>query len=102
MGLQLRVTGMATSTLSDTTPKLSPGADVVIEGFDLATGKTLRSYDAGADADILVGSPPILGSEVVAMHTASGGTVASPAIPRATPPRTRRLRLASSGSSSTA
>ena len=76
MGLRLRVTGTATSTLSDPTPKLSAGADVVIEGFDLATGKTLWSYDVAPMLASLVGSPPILGSELVAVSTPSGGTVA--------------------------
>ena len=72
MGVRLRVTGTASTTQSDSTPKLSPGGDVVIEGFNLATGKTLWSYDAGADGDILDNSPPILGPEVVAVPTPSG------------------------------
>ena len=38
-----------------------------IEGFNLATGKTRWSYDAGADGSLLVGSLPVLGSEVVAV-----------------------------------
>ena len=44
LGLRLRVTGTASTTQSDTTPKLSPGGDVKIEGFNLATGKTRWSY----------------------------------------------------------
>ena len=76
LGLRLRVTGTASTTQSDTTPKLSPGGDVKIEGFNLATGKTRWSYDAGADGSLLVGSLPVLGSEVVAVPTPSGGTVA--------------------------
>jgi hypothetical protein len=75
-GLRLRVTGTVTTTVSGTTPKLSPGGDVTIEGFDLATGKTLWSYDAGADGALLLGGLPVLGSEVVAVTIPSGGTVA--------------------------
>jgi hypothetical protein len=55
LGLRLRVTGTATTTRSDGTPQLSPGGDVTIEGFDLATGKTLWSYDAGADGALMLG-----------------------------------------------
>lgn len=71
-GVRLRVTGTVSSTQSDPTPKLSPGGDVVIEGFNLATGKTLWSYDAGADGGLLNGSPPIVGPQVVAVPTPSG------------------------------
>jgi len=76
LGLRLRVTGTATTTLPDTTPKLSPGGDVTIEGFDLATGKTLWSYDAGADGALMLGGLPVLSSEVVAVTIPGGGTVA--------------------------
>ena len=76
LGLRLRVTGTATTNLSDTTPRLSPGGDVTIEGFDLATGKTLWSYDAGADGALMLGGLPVLSSEVVAVTIPGGGTVA--------------------------
>jgi outer membrane protein assembly factor BamB len=76
MGLRLRVTGTSTSTLSDPTPKLSPGGDVRIEGFNLATGKTLWSFDVGNDGALILGSPPILGPEVVAVPTPGGGMAA--------------------------
>lgn len=76
LGLRLRVTGTATTTRSDTTPQLSPGGDVTIEGFDLATGKTLWSYDAGADGALMLGGLPVLSSEVVAVTIPGGGTVA--------------------------
>ena len=75
-GLRLRATGTARSSLSSTTPSLSPGADVVVEGFDLATGKTLWSYDAGRDGPLLTQTPPRLGSYMVALPAPSGGTVA--------------------------
>ncbi|HET6187827.1 MAG TPA: PQQ-binding-like beta-propeller repeat protein [Trebonia sp.] len=76
LGLRLRVTGTATTTLSDTTPKLSPGGYVTIEGFDLATGKTRWSYDAGPDGALMLGTLPVLSSEVVAVPLPSGDTVA--------------------------
>ncbi len=76
MGLRLRVTGTASTTRSDTTPQLSPGGDVKIEGFNLATGKTRWSYDAGADGALMLGWLPVLSSEVVAVTIPGGGTVA--------------------------
>jgi hypothetical protein len=55
-GVRLRMTGTATSTDSEDTA--SPDATVVVEGFDLATGKTVWSFDAGHDAGLIDGSPP--------------------------------------------
>jgi outer membrane protein assembly factor BamB len=73
MGLRLRVTGTVTSTLSSGAVSLSPGGDVSIEGFDLATGKTLWSYNAGSDINLAVGMPPVIGSEVVALPANKAG-----------------------------
>ena len=75
MGLRLRVTGTATYSLSET-PKLSAGGDVVIEGFNLATGKTMWSYDAGGDGALLEDLPPVIGNEVVALPVSSHEAVA--------------------------
>ena len=75
-GLRLRATGTITTILPPSTPILSPGADVRVEGFDLATGKTLWSYDAGPDRSLLYQTPPLLGPYVVALPSPSGATVA--------------------------
>lgn len=75
-GLRLRATGTATVSQSTLTPSLSPGADVVVEGFDLATGKTQWSYNAGADGPLLSQTPPLLGTNMVALPAPAGGMVA--------------------------
>jgi outer membrane protein assembly factor BamB len=75
-GLRLRLTGTIRGTQSSLTPSLSPSADVRVEGFDLATGKTLWSYDAGRDGSLLYQTPPLLGPYVVALPSPGGGTVA--------------------------
>jgi len=49
---------------------------VVVEGFDLATGKTLWAYDAGPDAILPFQPPPLLGTYVVALPAPGGGMVA--------------------------
>jgi outer membrane protein assembly factor BamB len=73
MGLRLRATGTVSNDFSTGTLTLSPGGTVAIEGFDLATGKTIWSYDAGSDADLLEALPPVIGSEVVALPGKSSG-----------------------------
>jgi hypothetical protein len=60
-GLRLRATGTANVTVSSVTVSLAPGADVVVEGFDLATGTTLWSCNAGSDGPLLYQTPTILG-----------------------------------------
>lgn len=74
-GLRLRAMGTIRSRLSST-PNLSPGTDVKVEGFDLATGKTLWSYDVGRDISLLAQTPPLLGPYVVALPSPRDGTVA--------------------------
>ncbi len=76
MGLRLRVTGTITTNTSDETPRLSPGGDVTIEGFDLATGKTLWSYDAGSDVALVDQMPPLIGPDIVAMPKSGDQMVA--------------------------
>jgi outer membrane protein assembly factor BamB len=74
MGLRLRATGTVTSDLSTGALTMSPGGTVTIEGFDLATGKTIWSYDAGSNVGLLDGQlPPVMGSEVVALPAKSSG-----------------------------
>jgi outer membrane protein assembly factor BamB len=73
-GLRFRATG--TITYSESSTSLSRGADVKVEGFDLATGTTLWSYDAGRDSSLLSQTPPLLGPYVVALPSPGGGMVA--------------------------
>lgn len=77
-GLRLRLTGTLTVTAAfPPAPKISPGGNVVVEGFNLATGKTLWSYDAGADASLADNqAPPLLGAHVVALPAPGGGMTA--------------------------
>ncbi|NNN22489.1 MAG: hypothetical protein HKL80_10885, partial [Acidimicrobiales bacterium] len=49
IGVRTRETGTATANLKTYKFTVSSDASVVIEGFDLATGKTLWSFDAGHD-----------------------------------------------------
>lgn len=75
-GLRLRATGTATSTPGSVRLRLSRGADVVVEGFGLAAGKTLWSYDTGSDGSLLTTTPPLLGPYVVVLPARGGGRVA--------------------------
>jgi outer membrane protein assembly factor BamB len=77
-GLRLRTTGTISypPQAAPTTLSMSHGADVKVEGFDLATGKTLWSYDAGPDGSLLSQTPPLLGPYVVALPSPTGRTVA--------------------------
>jgi hypothetical protein len=72
IGLRLRMTGTATSsTIGQQT--LTQGADIKLERFNLATGQTMWSVDAGANAALGGGnSPPLLGAEVVVLLGAGG------------------------------
>lgn len=56
--------------------RLSAGPDVAIEGFDLATGKTTWSYDAGTDDSLFDQAPPLIGPYEVSVPTPAGGSVA--------------------------
>lgn len=75
-GLRLRATGTVSVSVSSTRPTPRPGDDVVVEGFDLATGKTLWSYDAGSDVSLFAQTPPLLAANVVVLPAPGGGMVA--------------------------
>ncbi len=75
-GLRVRATGTATISLPSGATRLGPGADLVLEGFALATGKTLWSYDAGAVGSLISNTPPFLGPSVVALPAPGGGMIA--------------------------
>jgi hypothetical protein len=71
LGLRLRMTG--TTTFSQGKAALDPGAKVVLEGFDLSTGVTTWSFDAGADTTLARGiSPPRIASDTVILPNAVG------------------------------
>jgi PQQ-like domain len=76
IGVRLRATGTASVSLSSLRLHLSPDADVVVEGFDLTTGKTLWSYNAGSDGHLVYQMPPLLGPHVVVLPAPGGGKVA--------------------------
>lgn len=73
-GLRLRTTGTASASQASPTVHLGPGAQIVIEGFDLATGKTMWSYDAGADGPLLSQTPPLTGPSQAILPTRGGGS----------------------------
>jgi hypothetical protein len=80
-GLRLRLKGTVRYSLyspgvTPSPPVASPGTDVQVEGFDLTTGMTLWSYDAGADFSLIFSVPPLLGPYLVALPSRSGGMVA--------------------------
>jgi hypothetical protein len=75
IGLRLRATGTATASQASPTIQLSAGAKVVLEGFDLATGKTRWSYNAGADGPLLSQTPPLLGRSLAILPSPVGGEV---------------------------
>lgn len=75
-GLRLRATGTATATQSSPIVQLSPDAKVTVEGFELATGKTMWSYNAEADGPLLSQTPPLIGPSLAILPAPAGGTVA--------------------------
>jgi hypothetical protein len=76
IGVRLRSTGTASATQSSPLVTLSPDASTMVEGFSLATGKTLWSYDAGRDEQLFNEAVPLLGPYVVALPGPGGSTVA--------------------------
>lgn len=53
-GVRVRARGSAIFPASGE-PRLEPGASVTLEGFDLATGKTIWSFDAGPSLRLVAG-----------------------------------------------
>jgi len=63
LGLRIRATGTSVAGPS-IPPRLEPGAKVRLEGFDLATGTTTWSFEAGASNEIVFGgSVPQVGPD---------------------------------------
>jgi hypothetical protein len=72
LGLRLRETGTV-SAAQGSPAKVSPGATVTVEGFDLATGRTVWSFNAGGDLSLIQQSPPPqVGAETVILPGAGG------------------------------
>jgi hypothetical protein len=72
LGLRFRETGTATFAQSGVT-SVSPGATVTVEGFDLATGRTVWTFDAGHDTSLISLSPPAqIGRESVILPGPTG------------------------------
>jgi hypothetical protein len=65
-GLRFRVAGTVSVSQSGGAPTLSPVGAVTLQGFELATGKTLWSYRAGRDVSLLQDMPMLPRSQVVA------------------------------------
>ena len=72
-GLRIRGTGTITFTFKPEHATFDPGAKVVLEGFDLATGRTSWSFDAGQDLPLVEDTvPPQLGVETVLLPNSAG------------------------------
>ncbi len=72
LGVRLRMTG--TGTLADSGETASPGATVIVEGFDLATGKTVWSFDDGHDAALIESSSPPQADDATVILPGAHGT----------------------------
>ena len=75
LGLRLRMTGAllaGTATLNE--PKAASRVDVIVEGFNLATGHTAWSFDAGSDTGLAAQTqlPPRLTDTTIALPNPAG------------------------------
>lgn len=72
-GIRLRATGTASGTYGGTTVTFSPHADAVVEGFDLADGRTVWRFDAGRDLPLLeFEEPPQAAANKVVLQDVAG------------------------------
>ena len=72
LGLRLRGTGTIHITIHPEHASFSPGAHIALEGFDLATGKTRWSVNAGQDLALIENTtPPRFSTDLVALPDAT-------------------------------
>jgi outer membrane protein assembly factor BamB len=71
VGVALREVGILNVTISPLKFATSAGANVTIEGFDLGTGKTRWSFDAGHSVGLIAGTlqPPQTGASSILVRT---------------------------------
>ncbi len=71
-GVRVRATGTAVYE-QPREPRLEAGAAVMLEGFDLATGKTIWSFDSGTDVRLVTSqSPPLVSEDALALVEPGG------------------------------
>jgi hypothetical protein len=72
LGLRLRMTGTATYDQSGAVTAV-PSATVIIEGFNLATGRTVWSFNAGHDTSLIQQSiPPQIAPDTLIVPNPAG------------------------------
>ena len=72
-GLRIRGTGTIHVTIQPLHATFAPGASIVLEGFDLATGRTTWSFNAGQDLPLIQETtPPEVGAETVVLPDSTG------------------------------
>ncbi|MDQ6928382.1 MAG: PQQ-like beta-propeller repeat protein [Actinomycetota bacterium] len=78
VGLRLRATGTLSGTPGGGPPTASAGTKVIVEGFDPASGRTLWSFDAGSNTDLLTQKalPPRTADNVVVLPGSDGQSTA--------------------------
>jgi outer membrane protein assembly factor BamB len=75
VGVRLRMTGTLTQP-PNSDLVISPDAAVTIEGFDFASGRTLWTFDAGHNVDLIENTPlPQTGASTVLLPDAGGTLV---------------------------
>ena len=71
-GVRIRARGSAFFPASGE-PRLEPGASVTLEGFDLATGKTIWSFDAGPSVRLVSKpAPPMVSEDALVLVEPAG------------------------------
>ncbi len=74
-GLRIRGTGTASGGVG-MSPSLSPDAKIVLEGFDLRSGRTRWSFDAGRNLTLVTGAmAPQVSATRVVLPDASGASM---------------------------
>ncbi len=74
LGLRYRATGTITAGAAGAM-SASPGLNMVLEGFNLGAGRTVWSFDAGADTALAEGTPPPQAGPETVVVPATNGTL---------------------------
>lgn len=77
VGIRMLARGTVSFSTGGGIPKVSHDASATLQGFDPATGRTIWSFAAGRDVQLMSdeGVPPLLGKDVIALRSPSGRIV---------------------------